>query len=76
MRDERSISLYKENINDSVLPECGQSSPRMDSVGPEVSIFATVAMRIGNSSVLHPFSQHKLDAGPVRLMTIAHAFNY
>ena len=25
---------------------------------------------------LHLFSLHKLDAGPVRLMTIAHAFNY
>ena len=26
--------------------------------------------------VLHPFTLHKLDAGPIRLMTIAHAFNY
>ena len=25
---------------------------------------------------LHPFSVHKLDAGPVRLMTIVQAFNY
>ena len=28
------------------------------------------------SSVIHPFHVHKLDSGPVRLMTIAHAFNY
>ena len=28
------------------------------------------------SCVLHPFSVHKLDAGPIRLVTIAHAFNY
>ena len=27
-------------------------------------------------SGLHPFSVHKSDAGPVRLMTIVHAFNY
>ena len=59
-----------------MLSECGQSSPRTDSVIPKVSTFSAVAMRIDNSSVLHPFSPHKLDAGPVRLMTIAHAFNY
>ena len=28
------------------------------------------------SCVIHPFYVHKLDSGPVRLMTIAHAFNY
>ena len=33
-------------------------------------------LRIDGSCVLHPFSLHKLDAGPVRLMTIAYAFNY
>ena len=32
--------------------------------------------RIDISCVLHPFYNHKLDSGPVRLMTIAHAFNY
>ena len=26
--------------------------------------------------MLHPFYVYKLDSGPVRLMTIAHAFNY
>ena len=26
--------------------------------------------------MLHPFYLHKLDSGPVRLMTMAHAFNY
>ena len=34
------------------------------------------ALRIDSSCVLHPFYVHKLDSGPVRLMTIAHAFNY
>ena len=28
------------------------------------------------TSILHPFSKHRLDAGPIRLTTIAHAFNY
>ena len=28
------------------------------------------------SCVLHPLCVHKLDAGPVRLVTIAQAFNY
>ena len=28
------------------------------------------------TSNLHSFFTHRLDAGPVRLVTIAHAFNY
>ena len=28
------------------------------------------------TSVLHPYFPQKSDAGPIRLMTIAHAFNY
>ena len=34
------------------------------------------AVCVDSSCVLHPFYVHKLDSGPVRLMTIAHAFNY
>ena len=34
------------------------------------------AVRIYSSCVIHPFYIHKLDSGLVRLMTIAHAFNY
>ena len=40
------------------------------------SSLAAAALRIDDTSALHPFSVHKSDAGPVRLMTIAHAFNY
>ena len=36
----------------------------------------SVALRVDSSCVLHPFYVHKLDSGPVRLITIAHAFNY
>ena len=32
--------------------------------------------QIDSSCVIHPFYIHKMDSGPVRLMTIAHAFNY
>ena len=31
---------------------------------------------LDSSCVIHPFHVHKMDSGPVRLMTIAHAFNY
>ena len=34
------------------------------------------ALHVDSLCVLHPFYVHKLDSGPVRLMTIAHAFNY
>ena len=34
------------------------------------------SVRINISCVIHPFYIHKMDSGPVRLMTIAHAFNY
>ena len=40
------------------------------------SFFSASILRIDGSCVLHPFTLHKLDAGPFRLMTIAHAFNY
>ena len=48
----------------------------VDSMSPADTPFAVAALRIDDVCVLHPFSLHKLDAGPVRLMTIAHAFNY
>ena len=41
-------------------------SPRLQSDTAELDL----------SCVLHPFFVHKMDSGPVRLMTIAHAFNY
>ena len=31
---------------------------------------------LDSSCVIHPFHVHKMDSGPVRLMTIAHASNY
>ena len=67
------------------LTVCGHASANSDdsqmalatdSVSPTDTPFAATALRIDDACALHPFSMHKLDAGPVRLMTIAHAFNY
>ena len=38
--------------------------------------FSHSVLRVDVLCDLHPFFAHKLDYGPVRLMTIAHAFNY
>ena len=38
--------------------------------------FSSTVIQVDVSCALHPFSVHKLDAGPVWLVTIAHAFNY
>ena len=46
------------------------------SVSSAVIFFSSTMLRIDGSCVLHPFSLHKLDAGPIRPMTITHAFNY
>ena len=46
---------------------------------PHISVPTPVesrAVRIDSSCVIHPFYIHKMDSGPVRLMTIAHTFNY
>ena len=51
-------------------------APLTDSVSLKESPFTATALRIDDACALHQFSVHKLDAGPVRLMTIAHVFNY
>ena len=47
-----------------------------DSMSPGDTPFAVTALRIDDTCILHPFFLHKLDADPVRLITIAHAFSY
>ena len=51
----------------------GVSSSSVSSAGIP---FSASILRIDGSCVLHQFTLHKLDAGPIWLMTIAHAFNY
>ena len=76
LRDGRSMSRHSESEHASMPSEGGRRAPLTDSVVPEASPFAAMAIRIDDTSALHPFSPHKLGAGPVQLMTIAHAFNY
>ena len=38
--------------------------------------FSQSVLRVDVSCALHPFFVHKLDSGPIQLMTIARAFNY
>ena len=47
------------------------SAPLDSAVVP----FSHSVLRVDVSCDLHPFFAHKLDSGPVWLMTIAHAFN-
>ena len=63
----------------------GSRSGRPDASGMDVSsaalssaviIFSQTILLVDVTSNLHPFFTHKLDAGPIRLATIAHAFNY
>ena len=76
MRDGRSISHHSASEHASMPSDDCRRAPVTDSVSPEESPFAAAALRIDDTSALHPFSVHKSDAGPVRLMTIAHVFNY
>ena len=48
------------------------SAPRSSAVIP----FSQSVLRVDVSCILHPFFAHKMDSDSVRLMTIAHAFNY
>ena len=43
---------------------------------PVMAILQNEARYIDDNHVLHPFFHHRLDVGPIRLTSIAHAFNY
>ena len=65
----------------SVSPSIDPSEPSQVDVTSATLI--SVPSRLGSktveldlSCVIHPFYVHKMDSGPARLMTIAHAFNY
>ena len=44
--------------------------------GSEVTFLPQEVLLVGTSNSLHPFFVHRLDVGPIHLMSIAHAFNY
>ena len=76
MRDGCSISHHSASGHASMPSDDCRRASMTDSVAPEESPFTAAALRIDDTSALHPFSVHKSNAGPVRLMTIVHAFNY
>ena len=76
VRNGRSMSQHSDSKHTSMPSEGGRSSPQTDSVVSEAIPFATTAIRMHDTNTLHPFFPHKSDAGPVRLMIIAHVFNY
>ena len=57
----------------SVTSSVDVSSATLISVQSRVE---STSGELDSSCVIHPFHVHKMDSGPVRLMTIAHAFNY
>ena len=75
-QNEQSMIQYRGSIQTSTHSEGGRSSLKTGSADPPAILFASPAVRIDDTSILHPYFQQKSDAGPVRLMTIAHAFNY
>ena len=64
LRDGRSMSRHSESEHASMPTEGGRRAALTDLVVPEASPFATMALRIDDTSALHPFSPHKSDAGP------------
>ena len=75
-QNEQSMLRYSGSIQTGTRSEGGRGSLRTGSAGPPAISFASPVVRIYDTSVLHPYFPHKSDAGPVRLMTIAHVFNY
>ena len=76
MADVDSMIQYRGSIQISTHSEGGRSPLRTGSADPPAILFASPVVRIDDTSILHPYFPQKSEAGPVRLMTIAHAFNY
>ena len=77
---EGAIIADVDSTHSPVLSAVPSVTSDMDiTSAPLISVPVPVeppALHVDSSCVLHPFYRHKLDSGPVRLMTIAHAFNY
>ena len=75
-QNEQSMLWYRGSIRTNTRSDGDQSSLRSGSANQPAILFTPPVVRIDDTSVLHPYFPHKSDAGPVRLMIIAHAFNY
>ena len=71
--DVESNHSVSSSIDPSHVSQVDVTSAPLISVPSQVE---SQVVEIDSSCVIHPFYIHKMDSGPVRLMTIAHAFNY
>ena len=72
--DVESNHSVSSSIDPSDLSRVDVTSAPLISV--PLLVESQVVEIMWRSCVIHPFYIHKMDSGPVRLMTIAHAFNY
>ena len=77
---EEGVAAGDESTR-SVCPSIDPSGPSQVDVSSATLIsvqsrLESTSVELDSSCVIHPFYMHKMDSGPVRLMTIAHAFNY
>ena len=70
VRNGRSSSHDRVSGHASADSHDSRMAVTADSMSPADTPFAVTALLVDDACVLHPFSLHKLDAGPVRLMTI------
>ena len=57
-------------------PNASGMNVLLTSLNSAVVPFSLTVIRVDVSCELHPFFVHRLDDGPIRLVTIPHAFNY
>ena len=65
MRNGRSSLHDHVSGHVSATSDDSQMAPMTDSVSQTDTPFAATALRIDDTCALHPFTVHKLDAGPI-----------
>ena len=58
-QNEQSMSRYRGSIHTGTPSEGGRSSLMTGSVGPPAILFASLVIKIDDTSVLHPFFPQK-----------------
>ena len=70
----KSAKFFSGSRSD--LPDASGMDVSSAALSSAVVTFPKKIILVDATSNLHPFVMHRLDAGPIRLATIAHAFNY
>ena len=75
---ESALVKSAQLLPESLFGQPEGSGMDVSSAAPSttVVVFPQEVLLVDATSNLHPFFTHRLDAGPIRLTTIAHAFNY